>query len=57
MPVIPAMEGSTTRRMTVQTGLDIKQDHLSKIINAQRAGRVTQAVEPLASKHETEFNP
>jgi hypothetical protein len=45
--------GSTNRRITVQAGLGIKQDPISKIINAERAGGVIQVVELLPSKHKT----
>jgi hypothetical protein len=41
-PVIPARQGSTDKRIVIQTSPDIKQDPISKIINAKRAGGVAQ---------------
>jgi hypothetical protein len=51
MPVIPAMMENTNRRITVQAGLGIKQDAVSKTNNTKRAGGVTQVVEYLPSNH------
>jgi hypothetical protein len=49
-PAFLATEGSTNRILEVQASLGIKCDPISKITNAQRAGRVTQVVELLPSK-------
>jgi hypothetical protein len=38
------MQGSTYRRIAVQAGLGIKQDPISKITKAKRAGRVAQVI-------------
>jgi hypothetical protein len=40
------------RRITVQAHSGIKGNSISKIIDAKRAGDVTQVVECLISKHE-----
>jgi hypothetical protein len=37
-PVNPATWGSLNRRIVVQAGLSIKQDHISKISNAKEKG-------------------
>jgi hypothetical protein len=37
-PVIPAIQKSTNRRIMVQAHPAIKQDPISKITNAKRAG-------------------
>jgi hypothetical protein len=37
-PVILAMQGSTNRRIMVQSGPGIKRDPISKITNTKRAG-------------------
>jgi hypothetical protein len=47
MLVIPATEGSTNRKTIVQAGPVIKQDPISKITNAKRAGEVAQEAEHL----------
>jgi hypothetical protein len=54
-PVISATQGSTNRSMVVQASLGIKQDPISNITKAQRAGGVVQMVENLLSQ--PEFNP
>jgi hypothetical protein len=49
--VILATRGSINRRITDQANPGIKRDPISKTINANRAGGVTQVVEHLPSKH------
>jgi hypothetical protein len=44
-PDIPATVGSINRRIIVQAGLGKKQDSISKITRAKRAGCVAQVVE------------
>jgi hypothetical protein len=46
------MQGNTNRRIVVQTSPGIKQDPISKLNNAKRAGRVSQGVEYLLNKYE-----
>jgi hypothetical protein len=50
VPFIPAIQGSTNRRIIIQVSLGIKQDPTSKIANMKRAGKVAQEVEQLSSK-------
>jgi hypothetical protein len=52
VPVILATWGSTNRRIIVQGCLGIKQNPISKITKAKRAGGVVQVVECLPSKYE-----
>jgi hypothetical protein len=53
VPVTPAMAGSIlNRNIVVQTSLSKKQDLVSKINKAERAGGVAQAVDRLPSKCE-----
>jgi hypothetical protein len=49
MPVILAMQGSTSRKNEIQVGLGLKQDAISKITKAKSWG-VAQVVEHLPSK-------
>jgi hypothetical protein len=56
--VIPAIWGSTKRRIVIQVNLGIKQDPISKITNVKRTDEVAQVVEHLPRKHKApEFNP
>jgi hypothetical protein len=48
VPVIPAMLGSTDKRITVQASPGINQDPISKITNVEEA----QVVEYLPRQHE-----
>jgi hypothetical protein len=50
-PVIPAIVGSTNRKIAVQDGQAIKTDTISKAADAKRAGKC------LLSKCEVKFNP
>jgi hypothetical protein len=52
MPAVPTMQGSTNRRIMVQTGQGTKQDTVLKVTSIKRAGRVGQVVKYLPSKHE-----
>jgi hypothetical protein len=52
MPVIPATVAGRSRRIKVQVSLGKKQDLVSKIIRAKRAGDVVQAVKHQPSKCE-----
>jgi hypothetical protein len=45
MPVIPALQGSTSNRTVVQVRPGEKRDPISKITNTKRAGGVAQVVE------------
>jgi hypothetical protein len=49
MPVTPATQGNTNRRINVQAGQGIKYDLISKITNTKRAGEMAQVVEYLPS--------
>jgi hypothetical protein len=46
IPVISAIQ-EITNRITIQIGLGIKQDPISKITNTKRAGGVAQVIEHL----------
>jgi hypothetical protein len=48
------MRGSTNRRIKIQTSPGIKQDPISKITSAKRAGGMAQVVEHLSSKHKAQ---
>jgi hypothetical protein len=51
MPIIPAMQASTNRRVTVQASLTIKQSPVSKITTIKGTGGMAQVVECMHSKH------
>jgi hypothetical protein len=55
MPVILAMQ-EAHRRNTVQSGLGKTPDSISKITNAERAGRVAQVVKCLPNKREAQHS-
>jgi hypothetical protein len=40
------MQVSTNQRIAVQAGPGIKQESISKVTNAKRAGKMTEVVEP-----------
>jgi hypothetical protein len=50
--VIPAMRGSTNRRILVQAGLGTKQGSISKSVNIEMARGVVQAVQHPPGKYE-----
>jgi hypothetical protein len=50
MPVIPAIQGNTTRRNVVRAGPGIKQDMVSEKANTKRAGKVAQVIKHLPSR-------
>jgi hypothetical protein len=52
VPVIPAICGSTNRKILAQAALCIKQDPISKITNVKRAGGGASVVLHLSSKGE-----